>query len=274
MKSYYELEKLFYQAVSLKNKERAMRYLQEIERVYPLCDQLEHLKKLAVTLHIQQDHPHIQGKTARRRTIRFGVLSTLKILVALTVLIVGFIFVKNKVMQFRIERANNSQIEDTLTQAKTYEENDDLEEALREFNIADKLSEGDAEIRTNIVRVCSEIGARKFDSEKYTDAIGFFQKALKYDPENVEVKVILAKAFYRIAGQTKSNKHYQEALEVLKSIEDGDVSAAVLLSQGFIYIRMNQRDEAILCWRKIQKDFPDSAEVSAASKILKDYGYY
>ena len=108
-----------------------------------------------------------------------------------------------------------------------------------------------------------ELGNIYFDGERYTQAIPWYQAALKLDPQNVNASTDLAVAYYY------SDQADQALAQLERSLQIDPKHLKTLLNQGIVRA-FGKRDlaGAAESWQKVVSIAPDSEEGRRAKQGL------
>jgi tetratricopeptide (TPR) repeat protein len=108
-----------------------------------------------------------------------------------------------------------------------------------------------------------QLGNLYFDSERYKDAIKWYEDALKLDPKNVNVSTDLGVSYYYTDQPDRALKQFDHSLSV------DPRHTKTLLNQGIVRAFGKQDlDGASQSWRKVVEIAPDSQEGQAAKRAL------
>ena len=103
-----------------------------------------------------------------------------------------------------------------------------------------------------------------FDAERYTDAITWYEKALKLDPDNPDVSTDLGVCYYYTNRADEALKQFEHSLRV------NPKHVKTLLNQGIV-LAFGKQDlqGAEAAWRKVVEIAPNSDEGRAAQRGLE-----
>lgn len=160
----------------------------------------------------------------------------------------------------RAVESNPEYIEGHINYALTLNQLGEIEEANKEFEIAERLEkERDLEeekvefsIRARIANVHKEAAVLYASIERYDEAIEELKKALRFAPNFHDIRTMLGDIYIK-------KKDYENAKKELKEVlrRSGDfVPAAVKL--GFCYYKENDKEMAREIWAKALELDPDN----------------
>jgi cytochrome c-type biogenesis protein CcmH/NrfG len=110
----------------------------------------------------------------------------------------------------------------------------------------------------------AQMGNLMFDSGKFSEAIGYYEKSLEFEPNNADVMVDLGVCYFNLEDYKKANELFKEALK----INSNHVNA--LYNVGVVSIRLGEMDMLMDAWSKLQKLAPNSPQAVQASQILDE----
>jgi len=110
----------------------------------------------------------------------------------------------------------------------------------------------------------AQMGNLMFDSQKFSEAIGYYEKSLEFEPENTDVIVDLGVCYFNLENYQKANELFKQALK----IDPNHVNA--LYNAGVVSIRLGEMDVLMDAWSKLQKVAPNSPQAMQASQILDE----
>jgi cytochrome c-type biogenesis protein CcmH/NrfG len=109
-----------------------------------------------------------------------------------------------------------------------------------------------------------ELGNMYFDAERYTDAIAWYEDALKLNPADPNVSTDLGVAYYYTNQPDKAVAQFEKSLAV------DPKHTKTLLNLGIVKAFGKQDlDGAAAAWQQVVALAPDSAEGQAAKKALE-----
>ena len=109
----------------------------------------------------------------------------------------------------------------------------------------------------------AQLGNLYFDAERYTDAIKWYEEALKLDPKNVNVSTDLGVSYYYTNQPDRALAQFDRSLAV------DPKHTKTLLNQGIVRA-FGKQDlaGATASWQKVIEIAPDSPEGQAARRAL------
>jgi tetratricopeptide (TPR) repeat protein len=123
--------------------------------------------------------------------------------------------------------------------------------------------QGAAEQRPQDAVVRVELGNLYFDAERFTDAIRWYEQALKIDPKNVNASTDLGVAYYYTNQPDKALQQFDYSLSV------DPKHTKTLLNAGIVRAFGKQDLEgAAQAWQQVIALAPDSPEGRAAKQAL------
>ena len=108
------------------------------------------------------------------------------------------------------------------------------------------------------------LGNLYFDAERYSDAVTWYQEALKINPRNPDVSTDLGVSYYYMNQPDRALQQFQESLKA------DPAHAKTMLNQGIV-LAFGKQDlkGAVASWEKLIQVAPTSAEADAARKALQ-----
>lgn len=108
-----------------------------------------------------------------------------------------------------------------------------------------------------------ELGNLYFDAENYSEAIRWYEQALRIDPKNVNVSTDLGVSYYYTSQPDRALAQFDQSLAV------DPAHAKTLLNQGIVRAFGKQDLKgAAESWEKVVRLAPDSEEGRAAKRAL------
>jgi tetratricopeptide (TPR) repeat protein len=103
-----------------------------------------------------------------------------------------------------------------------------------------------------------------FDAERFTDAIGWYEKALALDPKNADVSTDLGVSYYYTNRTDEALKRFEESLKIDPN------HTKTLLNKGIV-LAFGKEDlkGAAVEWQKVVDLAPSSPEGVAAKRALE-----
>jgi cytochrome c-type biogenesis protein CcmH/NrfG len=109
-----------------------------------------------------------------------------------------------------------------------------------------------------------ELGNLYFDAERYTDAIAWYEEAIKLNPSDPNVSTDLGVAYYYTNQADKAVAQFEKSLSI------DPQHTKTLLNLGIVKAFGKQDlDGAAAAWEKVVALAPDSPEGQAAKKALE-----
>ncbi len=110
-----------------------------------------------------------------------------------------------------------------------------------------------------------ELGNMYFDGERYTDAIKWYEQALKLSPKDVNVSTDLAVSYYYMGQVDQALNQFDYSLGI------DPKHLKTLLNQGIVKAFGKQDLQgAMACWEQVLKIAPDSPEGASARRALEN----
>jgi len=108
------------------------------------------------------------------------------------------------------------------------------------------------------------LGNLYFDAERYSDAVTWYQEALKINPRNPDVSTDLGVSYYYMNQPDRALQQFEESLKA------DPAHAKTMLNQGIV-LAFGKQDlkGAVASWEKLIQVAPTSAEADAARKALQ-----
>jgi cytochrome c-type biogenesis protein CcmH/NrfG len=110
-----------------------------------------------------------------------------------------------------------------------------------------------------------QLGNLYFDAERYQDAIGWYDQALKISPKDADVSTDLGVAYYQVNQPDRALEQFDYSLRV------DPKHAKTLLNQGIVRA-FGKQDlaGAAASWQKLLDVAPASAEAATAKRALEN----
>ena len=109
-----------------------------------------------------------------------------------------------------------------------------------------------------------EMGNLLFDSQRFSEAIPYYEKTMQLDSKNADVIVDLGVCYFNLENYDKARQLFQDALNA----EPNHVNA--LYNVGVVAIRLKEMDVLMDAWGQLVKIAPDSPQALQASTILDE----
>jgi tetratricopeptide (TPR) repeat protein len=109
-----------------------------------------------------------------------------------------------------------------------------------------------------------QLGNAYFDAERYTDAIGWYEKALVIDPKNPDASTDLGVSYYYTNRADEALKQFENSLRI------DPRHSKTLLNKGIV-LAFGKQDlsGAAASWKKVVELAPNSPEAQAAQRGLE-----
>lgn len=110
----------------------------------------------------------------------------------------------------------------------------------------------------------AELGNLYFDAERYSDAAGWYEAALKIDPSDPNVRTDLGVAYYYLNQPDRALQEFD------RSLQKDPAHAKTLLNQGIVraFGKQDLRG-AVVAWEKLIEVAPKSPEADTARRALQ-----
>ncbi|MFQ5584209.1 MAG: tetratricopeptide repeat protein [Calditrichia bacterium] len=109
-----------------------------------------------------------------------------------------------------------------------------------------------------------EMGNLLFDSQRFSEAIPYYEKAIEIHPHEADVIVDLGVCYYNLENFEKASELFQQALEV----NPDHVNA--LYNTGVVALKLKKMDVLMEAWGKLVQTAPESPQAAQASSILDE----
>ena len=116
----------------------------------------------------------------------------------------------------------------------------------------------------NNVTLNVQMGNLLFDSQKFSEAVPYYETALKFEPDNPDVIVDLGVCYFNLDEFKKAKGFFQQALD----INPNHVNA--LYNIGVVAVRLKEMDVLMESWSKLVEVAPGSPQAAQASQILDE----
>ncbi|HEX7486485.1 MAG TPA: tetratricopeptide repeat protein [Vicinamibacterales bacterium] len=121
-----------------------------------------------------------------------------------------------------------------------------------------------AEKNPSDVKVRVDLGNMYFDAERYSDAVTWYQEALKISPKDADVSTDLGVSFYYMNQPDRALQQFEESLKY------DPKHAKTMLNQGIVRAFGKQDlPGAVAVWEKLIQIAPTSAEAETAKRALQ-----
>jgi tetratricopeptide (TPR) repeat protein len=112
-------------------------------------------------------------------------------------------------------------------------------------------------------RVRIELGNLYFDSERFDEAVRWYDDALKIEPGNVSASTDLGISYYYMNQPDRALKQFERSLEI------DPLHTKTLLNVGIVRAYgKNDLDGAVKAWQRVVEIGPDSPEGKVARQAL------
>jgi tetratricopeptide (TPR) repeat protein len=109
-----------------------------------------------------------------------------------------------------------------------------------------------------------EVGNQLFDIGNYSEAAGYYQRALATDSANVAARIDLAVCFFNIENYSQAIKNMRIALKLSPDNHKG------LFNMGVMYMTVGQQDSTRKYWNRLITAFPLSDEAKKAHELMQN----
>ncbi len=116
----------------------------------------------------------------------------------------------------------------------------------------------------NNVQLNIQMGNLLFDSQKFEEAIPYYNNALKVEPNNPDVIVDLGVCYFNLEDYNKAKDLFEQALDK----NPNHVNA--LYNLGVVAVRLREMDVLMESWSKLVEVAPGSPQAAQASQILDE----
>jgi cytochrome c-type biogenesis protein CcmH/NrfG len=121
-----------------------------------------------------------------------------------------------------------------------------------------------AEKNPSDLKVRVDLGNMYFDAEKYSDAVSWYQEALKVSPRNPDVSTDLGVSYYYMNQPDRALQQFEESLKA------NPRHAKTMLNEGIVRAFGKQDlPGAVAVWEKLIQIAPTSPEAETAKKALQ-----
>ena len=109
-----------------------------------------------------------------------------------------------------------------------------------------------------------QLGNLYFDAERYTDAVQWYEDALRLQPKDADVSTDLGVAYYYVNQPDKAIQQFEQSLKI------DPVHTKTMLNMGIVKA-FGKQDlaGASAAWQQVIATAPDSREAQAARKALE-----
>lgn len=125
--------------------------------------------------------------------------------------------------------------------------------------VANQLKQDPDNVMLNV-----QMGNLMFDSQRFNEAIPYYDKAIRLEPNNPDVLVDLGVCYFNLEDYTKAKDLFQQALEK----NPNHVNA--LYNIGVVAVRLKEMDVLMESWSKLVEVAPGSPQAAQASQILDE----
>jgi cytochrome c-type biogenesis protein CcmH/NrfG len=116
----------------------------------------------------------------------------------------------------------------------------------------------------NNMQLNVQMGNMLFDSQKYEDAIPYYNKALELEPGNPDVIVDVGVCYFNLDDFARAKELFQQAL----TKSPNHINA--LYNLGVVSVRLKEMDVLMDAWSKLVEIAPESPQAAQASQILDE----
>jgi tetratricopeptide (TPR) repeat protein len=122
----------------------------------------------------------------------------------------------------------------------------------------EKLQQNPESVTLNI-----EMGNLLFDSDRYGEAVPYYQKSLSIDPKNISVQIDLAICYFNLQNLDRALVEMKKALDIDPNHPLG------LFNMGIIYYNLGDNDKAREYWQRLIAINPELTEAKKAQELIK-----
>lgn len=116
----------------------------------------------------------------------------------------------------------------------------------------------------NDVALNVQMGNLLFDSQKFAEAIPYYQKALEMAPHSPDVIVDLGVCYFNLDEFARAKEMFEQALQH----DSNHVNA--LYNLGVVAVRLREMDVLMDAWSRLVEVAPNSPQAMQASQILDE----
>jgi len=125
--------------------------------------------------------------------------------------------------------------------------------------LVEKLKQNPASPELNI-----QVGNQLFDIGNFSEASGYYQRALVTDSGNVAARIDLAVCFFNVENYDQAIKNMRIALRLAPDHQKG------LFNMGVMYMAVGQQDSTQKYWKHLISAFPSSDEAKRARELMQN----
>ena len=109
-----------------------------------------------------------------------------------------------------------------------------------------------------------QVGNQLFDIGNFSEATGYYQRALATDSGNVAARIDLAVCYFNIENYRQAIKNMRIALNLSPDHPKG------LFNMGVMYMAVGQQDSTQKYWNRLITSFPLSDEAKKARELMQN----
>ena len=129
------------------------------------------------------------------------------------------------------------------------------ESAIAQFRSALKLDPGSRELRENLAIAYHKRGSALLEKKAYSQAAAEFEKGLEIAPDNINLHLVLAQVYQRLAKWNDATRHIDKALELEPDNATArNIIANLNMQRGNKYLQAKKYDLALEHYKKVPAD--------------------
>ena len=101
-----------------------------------------------------------------------------------------------------------------------------------------------------------------FDSEHYSEAIEYYQKAIELNPKDADIIVDLGVCYFNLQDLPRAKEYFLKALKI------NDKHPNALYNLGVVSAQLGHMDELMQYWEKLIQVAPESSSAKMAKQML------
>jgi tetratricopeptide (TPR) repeat protein len=140
------------------------------------------------------------------------------------------------------------------------------------------LSPTNPKFQRKLASTLSQKGYQLYNKDDFLGAIELFKKSVEYEPNNPEYFRNLGWSYLELGTRKKNRgESYESYFKDAESAHQKAVQidpdfAGAYYGLGYVYVRQNKINDAIINFRKAISTQPDSEWASKSQKVLKSLG--
>lgn len=208
--------------------------------------------------------PRQPKNTAREDTARFNNPYSYILVIALLAMVVATIYNFNLLNKERAKVKAGNVAGQNISQNAPVQQEAPAKPQINPADLEAQIQSVRAQLSANPNNAALnvEMGNLLFDSDRFAEAIPYYEKALSLEPNNADVVVDLGVSYFYMKDYPKAEQLFNRALK----IDPDHINA--LYNLGVVALQLQKIDQLMEAWGKLMQLAPNSTQAHQATHIL------